>query len=56
MTGADARVVGQQVREMRGPDVRVAGFVGDDEDLARDMAMEMLGGVDEVVRAPERPD
>ncbi len=49
--GADAETVGRTVRELRGPGVVVAGFVGEDEELAREMAEEMLGGVDQVVRA-----
>jgi len=31
--------------------VVVAGFIGDDEQAARALGEEMLGGVDEVVRA-----
>ncbi len=51
--GRDARAVGRAVRSRRAPGVAVAGFVGDDEDAARQMAEEMLGGVDEVVLADE---
>jgi hypothetical protein len=47
--GRDGGSVGQAVRSRRGPGVAVAGLVGDDEQTARRMADEMLGGVDEVV-------
>ena len=39
--------------ELRGRGLAVVGFVGDDEDLARQMGEEMLGGVDEVVGEAE---
>lgn len=51
--GSDARAVGRAVRSRRAPAVAVAGFVGDDENSARHMAEEMLGGVDEVVVVDE---
>ncbi len=47
--GGDAKAVARAVAELRGRGLAVVGFVGDDEDLARQMAEEMLGGVDEVV-------
>lgn len=47
--GRDAWAVGRCVRSHRAPGVAVAGLVGDDENTARQMAEEMLGGVDEVV-------
>ena len=50
VVGPDGRAVGRAVGFLRGPDVAVAGYVGDDERTARLMAEEMLGGVDEVVR------
>ncbi len=53
MTGLDADAVGRAVREVREQGAAAAGFVGEDEDLARQMAEEMLGGVDEVVSAEE---
>ncbi len=50
--GTDATTVGRVVRDLREAGARVAGFVGegDDEELAVEMATEMLGGLDEVVR------
>ena len=48
--GDEAAVVGRAVSGLRGPGVAVAGFVGDDEQAARLMAEEMLGGLDRVVR------
>ena len=47
--GADAAAVGEEVARRRETGQRVAGFVGDDHDLAVAMGEEMLGGVDEVV-------
>ena len=52
--GADASAVGADVARRRGRGERAAGFVGADEALARAMGEEMLGGVDEVVRAEGR--
>ncbi|MDP9069926.1 MAG: hypothetical protein M3N68_01285 [Actinomycetota bacterium] len=54
--GPDAGAVARAVRELRQSGARVAGFVGqdDDEEVAREMATEMLGGLDEVVRVPSR--
>ena len=49
MLGSDAEAVGRAVRDLRESGARVAGFVGVDEALAREMAQEMLGGVDQVV-------
>ena len=56
VTGVDARAVGRRVRELRARGLAAAGFVGEDEDVAREMGEEMLGGVDEVVNAEERPE
>ncbi len=56
MTGVDAQAVGRAVRELRVGGLAAAAFVGEDEDLARQMAEEVLGGVDEVVSAGERPE
>lgn len=50
VVGADAAAVGAAVGRLRASGDRAAGFVGTDEDEARRMAEEMLGGVDEVVR------
>ncbi len=54
--GTDGAEVGRAVDELRRAGARVAGFVGTeaDEELAADMATEMLGGLDEVVRLPSR--
>lgn len=49
--GSEGEAVGRTVRRLRELGSAVAGFVGDDEALAREMGAEMLGGVDEVVRA-----
>ena len=47
--GVDAASVGAaSARRRRGGD-RVAAFVGDDEEAARALAEEMLGGLDELV-------
>lgn len=56
--GVDGTAVGQEVARRRERGERAAGFVGDDEALARAMGDEMLGGVDEVARAqaPGRGD
>lgn len=54
--GGDARAVARAVVEVRGRGLAAVGFVGDDEDLARQMAEEMLGGVDEVVGEGEWPE
>lgn len=53
MVGADAEAVGRAVRRLREEGARVAGHVGRDEESARAMGTEMLGGVDEVVYADE---
>ena len=53
--GADAGAVGRAVRRLREAGARAAGFVGEDEETARAMAVEMLGGVDEVVRLSGEP-
>lgn len=50
--GADGAAVGAEVARRRAAGERAAGFVGTDEALARAMGEEMMGGVDEVVRAP----
>jgi hypothetical protein len=52
--GVDADAVGRDVARRRERGERAAGFVGADEALARAMGEEMLGGVEEVVRAEER--
>lgn len=49
VVGEDAEAVGREVRRRRQAGQRAAGFVGSDEGVAREMAAEMLGGVDEVV-------
>lgn len=49
VVGNDAAAVARAVREHRDAGDRVAGFVGDDEEQATVMAVEMLGGVDHVV-------
>ncbi len=48
VVGQEANAVGRAVRSRRGPGMAVAGFVGHDEQAARQMADEMLGGVDRV--------
>ena len=52
--GEDAAAVAAEVGRRRSAagsdDIRVAGFVGDDEREARVMGEELFGGVDEVVR------
>ncbi|HEX2063545.1 MAG TPA: hypothetical protein VHE80_03895 [Acidimicrobiales bacterium] len=53
VVGTDAEAVGRTVRRLRDEGARVAGHVGRDEDSARAMGTEMLGGVDEVVYADE---
>ncbi len=53
VAGADAEAVGRAVRRLREEGARVAGHVGRDEESARAMGTEMLGGVDEVVYADE---
>lgn len=53
--GGDGEAVGRLVGRLRDAGHRVAGFVGDDEETARAMAAEMLGGVDEVVRLSGEP-
>jgi hypothetical protein len=50
VVGQEAAAVGRAVSTLRGPGVAVAGFVGRDEQAARLMAEEMLGGVERVVR------
>lgn len=53
--GPEPGMVGRTVRRLReAGGASVAGYVGEDEGSARDMATEMLGGVDEVVRVPGR--
>lgn len=49
--GADGEAVGRTVRALRSGGVLAVGYVGGDEQAARQMAEEMIGGVDEVVRA-----
>lgn len=48
--GPDGARVAQEVSALRAAGLRVAGFVGDQEDEARSMATEMLGGAEEVLR------
>jgi hypothetical protein len=49
--GLDAEAVGATVRDItESGDAVAAGYVGKDEEAGREMAQEMLGGVDEVVR------
>lgn len=48
--GTDGAKVADEVAARRAAGQRVAGFVGEDEAQARAMAIETLGGVDEVVR------
>ena len=48
--GADAAAVARVARDRRRAGARVVIFVGEEEGLARQLAEEMLGGVDEVVR------
>lgn len=50
VVGADGEAVAAEVVRRREVGQRVAGFVGTDEELARAMGEEVLGGVDEVVR------
>ena len=52
--GVDARAVGRTVVELRAGGLVPAAFVGEDHDLARHMAVEMLGGADELLSADER--
>ena len=47
--GPDGAAVGREVSRRRAAGERVAGFVGADEPVARSMAEEMLGGLDELV-------
>ena len=47
--GTDAGTVGKEVRRRREHGDRIAGFVGHDQETARAMGDEMLGGCDEVV-------
>lgn len=47
--GADATAVGREASLRRAAGERAAAFVGTEEDLARAMAEEMLGGLDELV-------
>jgi len=55
--GADAAAVGREAARRRATGDRVAVFVGTEEDVARTMAEEMLGGLDElVVLAAGRPE
>jgi hypothetical protein len=53
VVGSDPEAVGRLVRRLREEGARVAGHVGRDEESARAMGAEMLGGVDEVVFAEE---
>jgi hypothetical protein len=53
VVGSDPEAVGRLVRRLRDDGARVAGHVGRDEESARAMGTEMLGGVDEVVYADE---
>ncbi|HEX2064470.1 MAG TPA: hypothetical protein VHE80_08610 [Acidimicrobiales bacterium] len=53
VVGSDPEAVGRLVRRLRDDGARVAGHVGRDEESARAMGTEMLGGVDEVVCADE---
>lgn len=48
--GLDGTRIAEAVVALRAAGLRVAGYVGDDEAEARSLAVEMLGGVDEVVR------
>jgi len=52
VVGTDGEAVAREVRRRRAAGERVAGFVGDDEALARAMAEEMLGGCDEIAAPP----
>ena len=52
--GADASAIARAAREQRRSGARVALFVGEEEEPARQMADEVLGGVDEVVRVGPR--
>ncbi len=53
--GIEGAAVGRSVRVFRSPGVVVAGYVGDDEQTARLMAEEMLGGLDELREATDWP-
>ena len=50
--GPDAAAVGREAALRRAAGARVAAFVGTGEDLARAMAEELLGGLDELVVVP----
>lgn len=50
--GPDAAAVGREAALRRTAGARVAAFVGTEEELARAMADEMLGGLDELVVLP----
>lgn len=47
--GDDAATAGREAARWRATGDRVAVFVGTEEDVARTMAEEMLGGLDELV-------
>ena len=49
VVGPDGEAVGRTVRRLRRQGVAAAGFVGTEEQTAREMAEEMLGGVDQMV-------
>ena len=51
--GADGEQVAAEVVRRREAGQRVAGFVGTDEELARAMGQEVLGGIDQMVRVPD---
>lgn len=50
VVGPDAARVAREVAALRARGLRVAGFVGEDEETALAMAVEMLGGCDDVLR------
>lgn len=47
--GTDADTVGSEVARLCALGARAAGFIGTDDALARVMAEEMLGGLDELL-------
>lgn len=55
VVGDDGAAVSRLVAHLRDAGHRVAGFVGEDEEAARAMAVEMLGGLDEVARPSGQP-
>jgi hypothetical protein len=52
--GVDGAAVGTEAARRRAAGERVAGYVGKDEETARAMGEEMLGGLDELVALPDR--